>query len=168
MQRHRKLHQQWGSYIDCQYELREALHDLARIAGIMFDDEYYILSSDEACEKAFNTCVTCSPAFDKNAIRNNLLRIKRAIDSLLDESLHIGFIDWNYSEAKSFRYKYLCEVMDDVERRSDTSLSKDDVRSLANQMVYFLAAARRPWRYRNDMDHNKLLERFLEEHGEPI
>lgn len=166
--RHQKLQQQWGSYTDCQYEFTGALHNLANIAGICFDDEYYVLSSIEVYKNAQITCGTCSPSFDKQTIYDNLSQIMRAGDSLLEESIRIGFIDWDYSDVKNFRYKVLCNDIDGIIRNSDTSLSRDDVFALGEQMVYFLATARHPWRYGNDIAHQKILKRFLEEHGERI
>lgn len=171
--RHWKLQQQWGSYTNCQYELTRALHNLATIAGIQFNSEYLVLSSSDTCRNAINSYSNISPSFDKNALHANLLKIKSAINSLMDEALRIGFIDWDYADVKNYRYKCIFETIEKIEHRLDASLtnillSKNDVLSLAQQMMYFLAAARRPWRYRNDIARKKLLKRFLEEHGEPI
>lgn len=98
--RRQKLQQQWGSYTNCQFKFAGALHDLASITGIIFDDTNYVLSSSKACDDAFTTCHATNPAFDKDAIRINLIEIIRAADSLLDDALRIGFIDWDYSEVK--------------------------------------------------------------------
>lgn len=166
--RRQKLQQQWESYTNCQFEFTGALHNLANIAGIIFDGTYYVLTSSKSCNDAFTTYHATNPTFDKDAIHANLSRITQAADSLLDDALRIGFIDWDYSEVKDNRYKHLCEEIANVERHSDNSLDNNDVLFLANRMVDFLAAARRPWRYRNDIAHKKLLERFLEEHGEPL
>ena len=125
------------------------------------------MNSYETYKNAVATCQVGSPSHDEKGIHDSLSRIRQAADSLLDEAMRIGFIDWDYSDVKNYNYKLLCEAIDNIS--NGTSLmNKEEVICLAAYEINFLAAARRPWRYSRDIAHKKLLKHFLTEHGVSI
>lgn len=163
--RHNALHQQKIASTNCQFELTDALRSLAQSAGLSTPG-HSLLASLQDFNSEIEHLGNREPLIDQAHVQKMSFQIRRAIESLLDIASHVDFVDFNYSHAKERYRTTISEKLDSLEEKA--SLSKQEYRALASELLYYLAETRLPWHYEMDQKRNAEIRDYVETHGVKI
>lgn len=156
------LRKQWEYYSSWCYEFVYILRDFFRHLGLKICS-YTFLNSIDDWEAAFlsSTRTTSSP----ESLSSEIERINYINTVIIDTARDVGFIDWDVERANECA-KEIKRLAEKLSRNLQSNGSiPQDAYFLGKQAVALLGLVRRPWRYRNDMAHRMLAERYLDLYG---
>ena len=156
------LRKQWEYYSSWCYELVDVLQDFFCHLGLTICS-YAFLNSTDDWESAFQSSTRTVSSPEKIGI--DIEQINNINVIIIDTARDVGFIDWDVERANEYakEIKRLTEKLS-KDLKSNCSILQD-ADYLGKQVVALLGLVRRPWRYRNDMAHRELVERYLDQYG---
>lgn len=159
--RREALRKQWDHYCRWRFDLTYALGNFFSHIGVRIEG-YSFLDSMESWENACNSASACAPCPDE--CFGDLEQVMTVVYAIIDTAREVGFIDWN-AEAASNYAQNISNIMTDFVQGNQTDHAQFHIDALGSYAVALLAQVRRPWRYRNDMAHKALIEKYLDQHG---
>lgn len=156
------LRRQWEYYDSWRYEFTDTLSDFFRHLGLIIYG-YAFLNSVDDWEAAFQNSVNSEPTAEY--INGDIEHISEVVASIINTARQEGFIDWNVEQANRLVKeieRFAVELAQNVQ--SGGSIRRE-AGLLGECATALLGLVRRPWRYRNDMAHRELMERYLSQYG---
>lgn len=158
------LRKQWDYYCKWRYMLADALGDFYRHAGVIIKS-YSFLDSLDSWNEAFCAVSVCNPRMEQ--LDSDLRKVIEITDTITSTAREIGFIDWNTEMANS-QAQDMSRTMIGIVNAGHLAVDSYEAKDLGRSAVVLLGIVRRPWRYRNDMAHHELVQKYLDQHGAPI
>lgn len=158
------LRKQWELYVGWRYDLTQCLETFFLHAGVDIK-VFAFLDSMESWKSALresNACVDCP-----HELSNDMMQIMEIVNTIIDSAREVGFIDWNV-EIASNQAQNMRRAMNNIAQNCQSDSAQCQIEYLGNCAVVLLGQVRRPWRYGNDMAHQTLIRKYLEQYGVPI